>query len=63
MIPFFPGQILWSGPIAYQIIKILSRSIANSHHEHCQFVFVIRLFLRRFESITRYTLIKEAITV
>ena len=45
------------------IIEILSRYIADSHHEHCHFVFGIRLFPRRFEIITHHTPIKETITV
>ena len=41
----------------------LPTKLLNSHHEHCQFMFGIRLFPRRFEGITHHTLIKETITV
>ena len=43
-------------PIAYKIIEILSRCIANSHHEHCQLSLESGFFQ---ESITLHTLVKK----
>ena len=49
---------MWPRPFTYQIIEILSRCITYSHHDHCQFVFGIRLFSRCSESIVNHAIIQ-----
>ena len=50
-------------PLPTKLLKSCLDILHYSHHEHCQSVFGVRLFPRRFESITHHTLIKETITV